>query len=295
MQISTLVVGMTVVSFATSSPELFVSIQSAVFQDVTDITFGSIIGSNIANITLVLGLTAMVFKINVARSILMLNFPFMFLSSVLLGLVVYMNDSEIDRLSGIVFVVILSLFIFLIISLSRRKNVISHKDESSIEPESNYPAFYVSVVYMIIGVVLLYFGSKFLVDGVEVIAGHFNISESIISVSLVAIGTSVPELATSLVAAFRKETDLALGNLIGSNIFNVLAVLGITSIIRPIRLTEGSILSINDHPLIVDYFWMILSVLLLAVILYITSKHVITRIEGLVLLLFYIFFLISLI
>ena len=293
MKISTLVVGLTVVSLATSSPELYVSIQSAVVQDITDITFGSIIGSYIANITLVLGLTAMVFKINVARSILTVNFPFMFLSSVLLGLIVYMNNSEIDRISGVIFVAVLCVFTFLIISISRRQSIKNASD--GVESDSNYPPLYVSVLYMAIGVFLLYFGSIFLVDGVEEIAHHFNISESIISVSLVAIGTSIPELATSLVAAFIRETNLAIGNLIGSNIFNVLAVLGITSIIKPIRLTEESIVSIYDHPLILDYFWMIISTFLLAVILYVSSRHVISRIEGFFLFVFYIFFIVSLI
>ena len=283
MNVSTLVVGMTVVSFATSSPELFVSIQSTVIQDITDVTFGSVIGSNIANITLVLALTAIVFKINVDRTMLIINYPFMLFSSLLLGIVVYFNSWTIDRLSGIIFVVSLLLFSWVIINRSRRDRLSVNHDQVN-NNEFIKDSLQISIVYMIIGVILLYFGSQFLVDGVEAIALYFNISESIISVSLVAIGTSIPELATSLVAAFRKQTNLALGNLIGSNIFNVLAVLGVTSIFKPIYL--------SDQLLITHYIWMLLATVLLGLLLYFYSKRVVSKIEGFILLSFYILFMV---
>ena len=283
MNVSTLVVGMTVVSFATSSPELFVSIQSTVIQDITDVTFGSVIGSNIANITLVLALTAIVFKINVDRTMLIINYPFMLFSSLLLGIVVYFNSWTIDRLSGIIFVVSLLLFSWVIINRSRRDRLSVNHDQVN-NNEFIKDSLQISIVYMIIGIILLYFGSQFLVDGVEAIALYFNISESIISVSLVAIGTSIPELATSLVAAFRKQTNLALGNLIGSNIFNVLAVLGVTSIFKPIYL--------SDQLLITHYIWMLLATVLLGLLLYFYSKRVVSKIEGFILLSFYILFMV---
>nr|AOE12337.1 sodium/calcium exchanger protein [uncultured bacterium] len=284
MRISTLVVGMTVVSFATSAPELFVSIKSAL-DGVTDITFGSVIGSNIANITLVLGLTAMVFQIKITKQTYLLNYPVMLFTSVLFGVVLFFTN-QISQLTGFVFISLLLLFVFILIKRSRKENVqLSVEDKEEYKSSVKTPV-YLSVIYMIAGVLLLAFGSEFLVNGVARIAESFDISERVISVSLVALGTSIPELATSLVAAFRKESNLAIGNLIGSNIFNVLAVLGITSIITPIQL--------SDSPIMIDYLWMMSSIILLGVFIYILSKKILTRIEGTCMFLFYIIFMIFL-
>lgn len=282
MRISTLVVGMTVVSFATSAPELFVSIKSAL-DGVTDITFGSVIGSNIANITLVLGLTAMVFQIKITKQTYLLNYPVMLFTSVLFGVVLFFTN-QISQLTGFVFISLLLLFIFILIKRSRKENIQLSVEEKEEYKSSVKTPVYLSVIYMIAGVLLLAFGSEFLVNGVARIAESFDISERVISVSLVALGTSIPELATSLVAAFRKESNLAIGNLIGSNIFNVLAVLGITSIITPIQL--------SDSPIMIDYLWMMSSIILLGVFIYILSKKILTRIEGTCMFLFYIIFMI---
>ena len=282
MRISTLVVGMTVVSFATSAPELFVSIKSAL-DGVTDITFGSVIGSNIANITLVLGLTAMVFQIKITKQTYLLNYPVMLFTSVLFGVVLFFTN-QISQITGFVFISFLLLFVFILIKRSRKENIqlsVEEKEEYKSSVKTNV---YLTVIYMITGVLLLAFGSEFLVNGVGRIAESFDISERVISVSLVALGTSIPELATSLVAAFRKESNLAIGNLIGSNIFNVLAVLGITSIITPIQL--------SDSPIMIDYLWMMSSIILLGVFIYILSKKILTRIEGTCMFLFYIIFMI---
>ena len=282
MRISTLVVGMTVVSFATSAPELFVSIKSAL-DGVTDITFGSVIGSNIANITLVLGLTAMVFQIKITKQTYLLNYPVMLFTSVLFGVVLFFTN-QISQLTGFVFISLLLLFVFILIKRSRKENIQLSVEEKEEYKSSVKTPVYLSVIYMIAGVLLLAFGSEFLVNGVARIAESFDISERVISVSLVALGTSIPELATSLVAAFRKESNLAIGNLIGSNIFNVLAVLGITSIITPIQL--------SDSPIMIDYLWMMSSIILLGVFIYILSKKILTRIEGTCMFLFYIIFMI---
>ena len=282
MRISTLVVGMTVVSFATSAPELFVSIKSAL-DGVTDITFGSVIGSNIANITLVLGLTAMVFQIKITKQTYLLNYPVMLFTSVLFGVVLFFTN-QISQLTGFVFISLLLLFVFILIKRSRKENIQLSLEEKEEYKSSVKTNVYLSVIYMIVGVLLLAFGSEFLVNGVGRIAESFDISERVISVSLVALGTSIPELATSLVAAFRKESNLAIGNLIGSNIFNVLAVLGITSIITPIQL--------SDSPIMIDYLWMMSSIILLGVFIYILSKKILTRIEGTCMFLFYIIFMI---
>ena len=284
MRISILVVGMTVVSFATSAPELFVSIKSAL-DGVTDITFGNVIGSNIANITLVLGLTAMVFQIKITKQTYLLNYPVMLFTSVLFGVVLFFTN-QISQLTGFVFISLLLLFVFILINLSRKENVQLSVEENEEYKSSVKTPVYLSVIYMITGVFLLAFGSEFLVNGVARIAESFDISERVISVSLVALGTSIPELATSLVAAFRKESNLAIGNLIGSNIFNVLAVLGITSIITPIQL--------SDSPIMIDYLWMMSSIILLGVFIYFLSKKILNRIEGTCMFLFYIIFMIFL-
>jgi len=286
MRISTLVVGMTVVSFATSSPELFVSIKSA-WNGLTDprfydITFGNVIGSNIANITLVLGLTAIVFRINITKQTIKINFPVMFFTFILLGSVLYLFN-EINQITGIIFVSILIIFGWILIKRSREENKkLSEQEKEEYEKARKTPLFQ-SILYMIVGIVLLMYGSQFLVNGVEILATDFGISERVLSVSLVAIGTSLPELATSLVAAFRKESNLAIGNLIGSNIFNVLAVLGITSIITPIKMINESLFT--------DYLWMMISVLILGLFIYVFSKKQVSKIEGVLLLVFYIVFM----
>ena len=281
MRISTLVVGMTVVSFVTSSPELFVSIKSAL-NGLTDITFGNVIGSNIANITLVLGLTAIVFRINITKQTIKINFPVMFLAFILFGSVLYLFG-EINLITGIVFVLLLIVFTLFLIKRSREEHTqLSDEDKEKYEKARKTPLVQ-SILYMLVGIMLLMYGSEFLVNGVQSIARLFEWDDRIVSVSLVAIGTSLPELATSLVAAFRKESNLAIGNLIGSNIFNVLAVLGITSIITPIKMIDESLLT--------DYLWMMISVIILGLFIYVFSKKQISRTEGLLLLIFYIVFM----
>ena len=294
MRISSLVVGMTIVSFATSAPELFVSIQSSL-KGVTDITFGNVIGSNISNITLVLGLTAIVFKINISRETSLINYPLMFFVSLLLGFFLYLGDG-LSRVNGFFFVLLLCFFSWFLIQRSRRNN----KNISLDYSEHRSLTLSRSVFYMIFSVLLLAFGSDLLVDGIGRLSEKFSISERVISLSLVAAGTSIPELATSLVAAFRREPNLAIGNLIGSNIFNVLAVLGVTSIITPINLSyDNSFNNINeslflDHPLFLDYIWMTGSAILLGVFLYLFSKRVLSRIEGIFLFATYVLFIVSL-
>ena len=288
MRISTLVVGMTVVSFATSAPELFVSVESALL-GITDITFGNIIGSNISNITLVLGLTAIVFRINISPKTKQFYFPTMLATSLLLGIVLYFFN-EINLYIGLCFVVLLVLFIFSLIKTSRKENSQNIKEE--INSAAEMPT-YKAVLFMIAGILLLSFGANFLIDGTTLIAQEFGFTERVISVSLIAIGTSIPELATSLVAAFKKEENLAVGNLIGSNVFNILAVLGITSIIKPISLSpiNHEVVSFLNHPLFSDFCWMISITILLGIFIYLMTKNTINHFEGFFLFSVYIVFI----
>jgi len=280
MRISTLVVGMTVVSFATSAPELFVSLQ-AVLDGSNDIAFGNVIGSNIANITLVLGITALIFRLKISEQTITLNYPILLASSLVFGGVLYYFDG-IPQEIGFLFILLLLVFAWTLIRKSRKDNLKSDEDE--LLEEASHNPLYKSISYLVVGVFLLKFGADYLVDGTIAIAKKFEISERVIAVTVVAFGTSIPELATSIVAAIKKEDNLAVGNLIGSNIFNVLAVLGIVASVKEITISDSAILSF-------DYVWMIVITFVLGLFIYVFSKRQISRKEGVLLLLIYISYL----
>jgi cation:H+ antiporter len=279
MRISTLVVGMTVVSFATSAPELFVSLQ-AVLGGSNDIAFGNVIGSNIANITLVLGVTALIFRVQISEQTITLNYPILLLSSLVFGGVMYYFNG-IPQQVGFVFILLLIAFAWILIRKSRKDNLKAAVDEDELLAEASHDSLLKSLVFLLIGIGLLKFGADFLVDGTIAIAKKFAISERVIAVTVVAIGTSIPELATSIVAALKKEDNLAVGNLIGSNIFNILAVLGVVASVQEIKLSDFAILSF-------DYIWMIIITFILGLFIYAFSKREISRTEGVLLLLIYI-------
>jgi cation:H+ antiporter len=281
MRISTLVVGMTIVSFATSAPELFVSLQ-AVLDGSSNIAFGNVIGSNIANITLVLGITAVIFRVQISQQTLTLNYPMMLLSSIVFGAVLYFFNG-VPVGVGFLFIVMLLLFAWLLILTSRKDNLKAATEEELLEEVSHDPIF-ISIAFFLVGIFLLKFGADFLVDSTKILAKNFGISDRIIAVTVVAIGTSIPELATSIVAALKKENNLAIGNLIGSNIFNILAVLGVTASIKEINIIDAKILTF-------DYMWMIAITLIVGLFIYTFSKSQISRKEGIVLLLIYISYL----
>ena len=282
MRISTLVVGMTVVSFATSAPELFVSLQ-AVLNGSNDIAFGNVIGSNIANITLVLGVTALIFRVKISDQTATLNYPVLLLASLIFGAVMFYFNG-IPQEVGFLFIFLLLLFTWLLISKSRKENLKSAPDEDELLEEASQDSLFKSLVFLIAGILVLKFGADYLVDGTIAIAKKFEISERVIAVTVVAIGTSIPELATSIVAALKKEHNLAVGNLIGSNIFNILAVLGVVASIKEINLIDSAILSF-------DYVWMIIIIFIIGLFIYAFSKRQISRTEGVLLLLIYIAYL----
>ena len=276
--ISKLVAGMTIVSFATSSPELFVSIE-AIVNKSSDIVFGNIIGSNIANIALVLGCTALFFNINVSDKTLKIDFPFLFFATFSVGYILYFLG-KITFFTGLILLMILIAYLFYIISNSRNeKNSIVDQEEK--DDKSTYLNCF---TYLILGIVLLKYGADFLVSSAIDIAKLLNIEERIIAVTVVAIGTSVPELATSIVAALKKEVDLAVGNIVGSNIFNLLAVLGITALYKEIEIMNNDILSI-------DYLFMFIITVIFGMMLYFFDKGKINKLKGGVLLLIYFSFI----
>ena len=282
MQISTLVVGMTIVSFATSAPELFVSIQ-AVLDGSSNIAFGNVIGSNIANITLVLGFTAVIFRVQISQQTLTLNYPMMLLASIFFGAVLYFFNG-VPVGVGFLFIVMLLLFAWLLILTSRKDNLKAATEEDELLEEASHDTIFKSIAFLLAGIFLLKFGADFLIDSTKILAKSFGVSDRIIAVTAVAIGTSIPELATSIIAALKKEDNLAIGNLIGSNIFNILAVLGVTASIKEIKIIDAKILTF-------DYMWMIAITLIVGLFIYTFSKSQISRKEGIVMLLIYIFYL----
>lgn len=281
LKLSKLVIGMTVVSFATSAPELLVSLQAAL-QGSSDISLGNVIGSNIANIGLVLGITAIISPLHVDRNFYRLNWPMLMIVS----FAVYFflkNDSYLGFAEGLILLISLVIFLFIMIKKSRKqmKANIEGIDDSLIET-SNFKI----AIWLLIGAAALYFGSEWLVKGAKQLALSVGISEYAISVTVIAIGTSVPELAASVIAALKKEKAISLGNLIGSNIFNIASVLGLTAIISPITINPNTpeILSTN-------IFWMIGFAAILIPLILIPEKYRIGRRKGFLLFGAYIVFL----
>lgn len=272
--ISKLVAGITIVSFATSSPELFVSLE-AIINESSDIVFGNIIGSNIANIALVLGCTALFFNINISEKTLKVDYPFLFFATISVGYILYFLGA-ITFFTGLILLIILSAYLFYIITSSRKE---IQEENSDVNSEEN-TSFIKCFIYLILGIIMLKYGADFLVSSAIEIASLLNIEERVIAVTVIAIGTSVPELATSIVAALKKEVDLAVGNIVGSNIFNLLAVLGVTAIYKDLDI-------MNDKILSSDYFLMIVVTIIFGIIIYAFGKGKINRLKGGVLLLIY--------
>lgn len=271
LNIPKIVIGMTIVSFATSAPELIVSIKSAL-EGHADIALGNVIGSNIANLGLVLAITILLSTISVEKSFYKTDWPVMMISSLLLyGFLAF--DGELQQYEGII--LFSSLIIFLIYLLKFQKPAVV--DESF--EEEDLP-LYKDVLFLIIGGVGLWGGSELLIDGAVGMAKTFNISERVIGITIVSIGTSIPELAASVIAVLKKEKAISLGNLIGSNIFNILAVLGITSIITPITVTDQGLLTS-------DIYWMLCFAILIFPLVFIPVKMKLTWKEGLILILLY--------
>ncbi|MBL4707667.1 MAG: calcium/sodium antiporter [Flavobacteriales bacterium] len=278
-KISPLVVGMTVVSFGTSAPELLVSL-SAVLDGYPDVSVGAVVGSNISNIGLVLGITVLIFPIVVNRDSLRIDWPLMILSTFLFYF--FALNGVIGLWEGCVFVAILTLFSFWLIRRSRKEGI-QLAAESEVEELNVGNPIYKDVLYLLVGMLALYFGAEWLIDSVVSMANTYGVSEKLISVTIVAFGTSLPELVTSTMAAIRKETDISIGNLIGSNIFNVLAILGITSIVKPLEISD----SINQFDM---FFLLGISLLLLPIMLF--GKKI-GRVKGVFLIVFYLFYVYS--
>ncbi len=269
LKVPKIVIGMTVVSFATSAPELIVSIKSAL-NGHADLALGNVIGSNIANLGLVLGITIILSSITVQKSFYKIDWPVMMFSSLLLyGFIAF--DGEIQQYEGIIMFSLL--IVFLVYLLRFQKTAVV--DEMP-EDDVDLP-LYKDVLFLVIGGLALWKGSELLIEGAVDLAINLGVSTRIIGVTIVSVGTSVPELAASIIAVIKKEKAISIGNLIGSNIFNILAVLGITSMIMPLKVSDQGLLT-ND------IFWMLGVAFIVFPLVFIPSKMKLNWNDGLILL-----------
>jgi len=277
LNIPRLVIGMTVVAFATSLPELLVSINAAI-NEAPSIAINNVVGSNIANIGLVLGITCIIGNINVKETFYKVVWPVMFIFSIILWYIVY-QDQEINQIDGVFLIVLLIVFILYVIRFSLTKY-----KEGSINNNLVYSSSFKIIIWLIIASLALYYGAEWLVDGAINVAAEMGYSEAVIAVSIVAIGTSIPELATSILAMIKGEQGISLGNLIGSNIFNIGSVLGITSIIKPIKIDD---IAVFER----DIIWMLVFAALVMLLALLPRKNVIGKIKGFFLIFLYSIFL----
>ena len=278
--ISKVVIGMTVVAFATSLPELLVSLKAAV-NGSSSIAINNVIGSNIANIGMVLGLTAIIGNIPVVKSFYRLDWPVMIFFSLMLYLFLY-NDNLLSSFEGLILFTSLIIFLFFVI----RYNANDLSVADAIDENLNETSGIKILIWTIFASFSLYYGAEWLVASAIDLAKSIGVSEAVISVSVIAIGTSIPELATSVIAIAKNEKGISIGNLIGSNIFNIGSVLGLTTIIKPILITDYNIL---DR----DIIWMLVFASLILILSLLPKKNNISKIKGLLLVVFYSVFILS--
>lgn len=274
--ISKFVIGMTVVSFATSLPELIVSINAAL-NNSPSIAINNVVGSNIANIGLVLALIALLSNISVNEKSFRRDWSWMFFLSIMLCLFI-ITDNELNGFEGFLLIALLVIFIYKVLKNSDSIELLNDVDDK-LKLTSNFKI----LVWLFISSLTLYYGAEFLVDGAVKFANQINISEAVISVSIVAIGTSIPELAASLVAIAKNEKSISVGNLIGSNIFNIGSVLGITAIIKDIPIADEIIQR--------DIIWMMVFTVLIMVLSVLPEKNKISKYKALIMLVGYFVFI----
>lgn len=281
MKISSIVIGLTIVAFGTSAPELVVNILSSL-KGTSEIAIGNILGSNIVNILLILGVSAMFYPLTTKKNTVWKEIPFSLLAAVLLGVLVNdrlidgYNLSELSRTDGIIFLSFFIIFIYYTFGIAKIR------EKMDDEVEAVNMSYLKSAIFIFLGIIGLVLGGKWIVEGAVEIAEYFHVSQSLIGLTIVAIGTSLPELATSIVAAYKKHADIAVGNVVGSNIFNIFFVLGISAIIKPLPFN-----AVFDFDIMIT----ILASLILFFIMFVGKKHTITKNEGFIMVSLYIFYI----
>lgn len=284
--VSTLVIGLTIVAFGTSAPELTVNLLAS-FQGNTDIAIGNIIGSNIANILLILGISAIIFPLTIQRGTVWREIPFAVLAVLVVTIMV--NDvfldgsvsSTITRIEGLVLLSFFAIFIYYIFSTAKQPS-----NENGIETEIKQYSTNRSILMILGGLVGLVVGGKWIVDGAILFATQLGISEALIGLTVVAVGTSLPELATSVVAVYKKNVDIAVGNVVGSNIFNIFWILGLSASITPLPFSAK---------LGFDLGVVTVVTILLFLALFVGKRHTLERWQGWVFVILYVIYTIFLI
>ncbi|NMB82072.1 MAG: calcium/sodium antiporter [Ignavibacteria bacterium] len=276
LNISNIVIGLTIVAFGTSAPEFIVNLFASINGN-TEIAIGNVLGSNIANILLILGVASIIYPISAKRNTVLKEIPFSLLAALLVAITA--NDvlidgssfSAITRIDGLVFLGFFIIFLYYSFSITKSDADINEMPVKEL-------SYLKSIAYILLGLTGLVLGGKWIVDGAVTIAESFNVSQSLIGLTVVAVGTSLPELATSAVAAYKKQTDIAIGNVVGSNIFNVFWILGSSAVIRPLPFNTAS-----NADILVN----VVASIILFFAMYVGKKHVLERWQGIILLLFY--------
>ena len=283
LRVPTLIIGLTVVSFATSLPEIFVSIE-ALLEGSSNIALGNVFGSNIANLSLVMAILAILNNLNISKQTFKIDYPFLLTISLSLGIVMLFSLS-INFWIGTLFLIILIFYLIYLISTGHNVESLDINKSKDVESYKNKFQIIKNIALLLFGVFALKLGADMLVENTIDIASYFGISDRVIAVTIVAFGTSVPELVTSIVASYKKQQGLAIGNLIGSNIFNILAVIGISSVIKEIKITDKEIIYY-------DYIYMLFVTFLLGLFIYVSKNKIISKHHGYFLLTVYIIYII---
>lgn len=277
LNIPRFIIGMTVVSFATSAPELVVSVQSAIM-GYPDLALGNIVGSNIANVAFVLGIVVLLSPVKIEKVFYKFDWPVMMVVSLLFYFLLQ-SGNALTRMEGAVLIIALIIYLFVILFFQKSRLV---EDEVFEEQATTK---YTQIVYLILfGGFLLWLGSEVLIKGAVSLASKLGVSERIISVSIIAFGTSIPELSTSIIAIMNKEHKISIGNLIGSNIFDMLGIIGITGLLSPIYISDKALISS-------DLIWMLSVAFLILPLVFFPNKMKFGRAEGVILILVYVLFI----
>lgn len=285
LKISSIVIGLTIVAFGTSAPEFIVNIFASA-KGNTDIAIGNILGSNIANIFLILGISALIYPLTAKKNTVIKEIPLSLLAAVIVGLMA--NDALIDghgfsaitRIDGFILLAFFVIFLYYTFGITKSTEDLIEKEDVKVLTSSR------SIFFILLGLLGLVFGGKWIVDGAIKIAEIFGVSQSLIGLTVVAIGTSLPELATSAVAAYRKQSDIAIGNVVGSNIFNIFWILGFSAVVHPLPFNPTS----NR-----DILMAIFASVLLFVAMFVGKKRVVERWQGACMIGIYVFYIIFLV
>ena len=281
-----IIIGLTIVSIGTSMPEVFVSTTSAI-NGHSDMAMGNVIGSNVCNLLLILGLASVIRRIKFQRETRLIELP-MCLIFTIIFMIICNTGNMVTRIESIILLVIFAMFIGYTIFMAKKGEAFDSGDEDDEDDkpkEEKEISMIKSIVFIIIGIIALKFGGDFTVDNAVIIAKHFNLSEQLISLTILSIGTSLPELVTSVTAAIKGNSDIAIGNIIGSNIFNMLLIIGLAALINPI---------VYNVKYNIDMTILMISTIVLALFPLIPPKNMMSKRNGAVYLVFYAIYLIIL-